>query len=578
VARAPGTDPPSTAGRPFGPYELLEEISRGGMGIVYKARQTGLDRTVALKMILAGAAAQRAEVLRFQREARAPGRLRHPNIIAVHDAGQIDGQHYFTMPLARNGSLAKHVKRLSADARAAVALVEKVARAVHHLHEHDILHRDLKPANILLDDGDEPWVADFGLARFLDNDEALTRTGRGLGTPAYMAPEQADRKHGALGPAADVWALGVILYELLAGRRPFRGRRESVIHKIQQDDPPPPSRWRPGLDPNLEAVILNCLAREPARRYASAGALADDLRAWLRGEPLSVRPEGPLGRARRWVRRRAWPLAAAALCLSLGVLFAALRGPAPPEKPASLKTPGTEVVLPGDPPGALAPIEETLAAGRERTLIGERGGPAWHRWPLEPGKFLPAAPPDEPFQVTAFGFGLMELVPDPQRPRFRLEAKVKVMEPGGEAGLVFGYQPWKVEDMVQHLYWVLSVGDSRPGIRGLRLRRVRWFLDPAKAVVNHEAAVPFVEKVPFNLTVECSLAVEVTPQGIAVFFDGKEVGRFSDAKLQFHTHVVSDDLPQPLPDVIHPRGGLGLYIRETKAEFRDVVVRPLPGP
>jgi serine/threonine-protein kinase len=293
IATRPATDSAPTpslpaAGPPvraFGSYELLEEIDRGGMGVVYKARQAGLDRLVALKMILSGPAAQREEVLRFLREARAAGRLRHANIIAVHDAGTIDGQHYFTMPLARNGSLARHVKRLGAEPRAAVALVEKVARAVQHAHDNGIVHRDLKPANVLLDEGDEPWVADFGLAKVEGADELRTRTGRGLGTPAYMAPEQSDPALGrSSGPAADVWALGVILDELLAGRRPFRGRHETVLHRIREDDPARPSRLRPGVDANLEAVVLKCLEKEPARRYPSAGALADDLASWLRGE------------------------------------------------------------------------------------------------------------------------------------------------------------------------------------------------------------------------------------------------------------------------------------------------------
>ncbi len=192
-----------TLGR-FGPYELLEEIERGGMGVVYKARQAGLDRVVALKMILAGPAAQREEVLRFQREARAAGRLRHVNIIAVHDVGIQNGYHYFTMPLARSGSLAQHAQRISADPKRAAALVEKVARAVQHAHDHGILHRDLKPSNVLLDEGDEPWVADFGLAKILDCDDLQTRTGREMGTPAYMAPEQSDPGLGPTGPAADV--------------------------------------------------------------------------------------------------------------------------------------------------------------------------------------------------------------------------------------------------------------------------------------------------------------------------------------------------------------------------------------
>ncbi len=248
---------------------LLQRLGRGGIGVVYKARDLRLDRDVALKMLRAGALAEEPLLERFLREARAMARLKHPHIVDIFSEGTCHGQPYFTMRLMEGGTLAEHLPRYRADPRQAVELMVKVTRAVHYLHANEILHRDLKPLNILLDSNDEPCVSDFGLAKFLDEDLELTQTGEVMGTLPYMAPEQAAGRLRQLGPATDVWALGVILFEMIYGQRPFRGEnREELLRHILKDDPTIPRAGRSTPCRVLEPVVLKCLEKDPGRRFS----------------------------------------------------------------------------------------------------------------------------------------------------------------------------------------------------------------------------------------------------------------------------------------------------------------------
>ncbi|MEX2212834.1 MAG: protein kinase [Phycisphaeraceae bacterium] len=291
--------------RYFGDYELLQEIARGGMGVVYEAKQISLNRTVALKMILAGQLAGEAEVKRFQQEAEAAANLDHPHIVPIHEVGQYKGRHYFTMKLIEGGPLSEHLPRLKGDLRASATLMMKVAKAVHFAHQRGILHRDLKPANVLLDGNDEPHVTDFGLAKRVDADAGLTITHPGgvLGTPAYMPPEQA-RGEKNLTTAADVYSLGAILYVLLTGQPPFRGATPlDTMRKLIDEEPASPRSLSGQVPADLETICLKCLEKDPTRRYGSADELARELSRWLNHEPIEARRVGVAGRLTRWSRR-----------------------------------------------------------------------------------------------------------------------------------------------------------------------------------------------------------------------------------------------------------------------------------
>jgi serine/threonine protein kinase len=285
---------PEFTSRTFGDYDLLEELGRGGMGVVYKARQRSLQRPVALKMILRGEFAAPEDLVRFQAEARAAARLDHPNIVAVYDAGQCDGQAYFTMRQVEGQTLADLLSAGPMKARDAAKCLAVISRAVHYAHENGILHRDLKPSNVLIDRDGVPHVTDFGLAKWVAGTADAPRVGPTLsggivGTPAYMAPEQISHQRGKPSPASDVYSLGVILYEMLTGRPPFQAPTPvDTLLLVLDQDPVRPRLLNPKVDPDLEVICLKCLQKEPALRYGSAADLAADLEAFLKGETLSV--------------------------------------------------------------------------------------------------------------------------------------------------------------------------------------------------------------------------------------------------------------------------------------------------
>jgi len=302
----------------LGDYELLEEIGRGGQGVVFRARQKSLNRVVALKVIRLGQWASKAHLKRFRLEAEAAARLEHPGIVPIHEVGERDGSCYFSMKFVEGGQLDAVAKREAMSIRRAVELIAKVARTIHYAHEHGILHRDIKPGNILLDAKGEPHLTDFGLARLVESDSSVTHTLDVLGTPSYMAPEQAVGNNAAISSVTDVYGLGAVLYQLLTGQPPFAGGTTYETIKLLLDtEPKQPRLINPKIDRDLSTICLKCLEKDPKRRYSSALTLAEDLERWLKHEPIQARHTGVFARGTKWVRRNPTSALLAASLLAL---------------------------------------------------------------------------------------------------------------------------------------------------------------------------------------------------------------------------------------------------------------------
>src|ERR1043166_6941783 len=346
----------------IGNYQILEEIGRGGMGVIYRARQRHSRRIVALKRILSYHADSQDTLMRFRREAQAAANLDHPNILPIYEVSQSEeGLPFFSMKFAGGGSLLEAAPALRSDPRRAVALMAKVARAVQYAHNQGILHRDLKPGNILLDGHSEPLVSDFGLAKWLEPIGDLTRTPSIFGTPGYIAPEQVKGSTENLSPAADVYSLGAVLFHLLTGQPPFTG--EHALKVIQQASEKPAPKLRniaPNLDRDLETICAKCLELEPDARYQSAGELAEDLERWLHGHSIVARPVSPPVRLWRWSRRNPAFAGMAALLLALGIAVSALiwKNEVAPRN--------------GDPAGGIAVLPfESLSTDKENTFFAD---------------------------------------------------------------------------------------------------------------------------------------------------------------------------------------------------------------
>jgi len=323
-AESHGERRPSQAKTPreFGDYELLEEVGRGGQGVVFRAWQKSLNRTVAVKIIGIGQLTTSAHLKSLRREAAAAAKLNHPGIVPVYEVGERDGTYYFSMRFIEGDCLDEVVGGGPVSVRQAAELIAKVARTVHYAHEHGILHRDVKPGNILLDANGEPHLTDFGLARLVEHGSTVTGTQEVMGTPSYMAPEQAIGNNAAIGSATDIYGLGAVLYELLTGHPPFAGATTyETIRLLLDSEPRQPRLWNQKVDRDLSAVCLKCLEKNPRHRYASALTLAEDLECWLRHEPIRAKRSGFFTRARKWVQRN--PMIASLIMLSV-VLAAGL--------------------------------------------------------------------------------------------------------------------------------------------------------------------------------------------------------------------------------------------------------------
>jgi predicted Ser/Thr protein kinase len=569
---------------------VLGEVGRGGMGVVYKAWQRGAERLVALKLIRNDFTDEETPRDRFAVEAKALARLHHPNIVQIYEVGEHDGRPFFSLEFVPGGNLAARLRNGETPAPAESArLVEALAGAVEAAHRAGVLHRDIKPGNVLLAADGAPKLNDFGLAKRLDFADHLTLTGAVLGTPSYMAPEQAAGRTRDVGPRTDVYALGATFYELLTGRPPFRSdtpvtTATLVVHAA----PSLPRQVSPGVPAELEAVCLKCLEKDPARRYASASELAADLGRWRRGEPTKARPLSFVQKLRRRVLRHRWAAAAVLVLVLAGLGAAVARREA----------------------DALVRIDRQLARGEAVTLVGENGMPRWHRWRLGPTALAPSVRvADGTCSFQTAGVSLLELHPAPRIDRYRITAELRLdgttlvplakgAPPVGRAGLYFGYQDLNaVAAEATDRFWVVDFAEqwhpgeaANPELHRVEFTDLALLKPPFDGNESRTARVqiggkPFVPRVPFPRPWR-AIRVEVTPGAVLVHWrneagEWETVKSVPPARLSSHSELLQESLTKMKPGYatalgpFDPHAPFGVFAFGSAVSIRNVVLEPL---
>jgi hypothetical protein len=575
----------------IGRYEVVEELGRGAMEVVYKVRDLELGRIVALKTFRSGVPDENSRK-RFQRQMKAVALLDHPHIIPLYEIGEHEGCPYFTMKWAPGGSLSQHRERLLGDPPSVVSLMEKVARAVHYAHQNGILHRDLKPGNILLDEHNEPLVSDFGLAKLIEVSEELSYSGLVIGTIPYMPPEQAAGRIHEVAAVSEVWSLGVIIYELLTGSRPFVGDNpEEIINRIQTEVPQPPQVVRPELDPALAAIAMQCLEKDPGCRYPSAEALANALGCWLRGEPPPP--------ARSWLWRlwrragrameghAAWQAACLVLLLvapvSVWILHRALASV--PDQIRSLEEERQD-----EHKKHLEAALQLLAAGFKVTLIGERGQPLWSSLRTEESAFRLHITTDLPMAAEVGNhFVLLELLPHVPCSAYHIRAEVQYDRAlgHGHMGIYCAYRGEKDVDQARHHYFfALDFNEAgsgpqappKPGPGFFRANLGLWhYLERNPGPLrsdNHGIDHQKVARYPIGNKPWRKLGIVITPKQVEANWEDQPLGqgRWTWAEL-----AERDELKQFVP-LVDRQGGLGLFVIGSQAYVRNVTVEPLTPP
>jgi serine/threonine protein kinase len=577
-------------------YQILGELGSGGMGIVYLARNKVLGQVVALKILLPGTPAYAGRIERFKREARSLALLRHEHIVRLYEARFYQGEFYYVMEYLGGGSLADHMGEYTQNPVKAAALVEQVARAVHHAHGHGILHRDLKPANILLDDTGRPMVADFGMARFLassvpgedetgkgePNDQGLTTTGVQPGTPLYMAPEQFDTTFGQVSERTDVWALGVILYEVVTGHRPFAGQDLVAIRRaICDQDMIDPNQRKP-LDRRLRAIILKCLQKEPAARYANASKVANDLAAWQKGELIEAAPDSLLVRWGRRVRRHPTLIAATILVASLVTLWLFQVEP-------------TNVLAEWQYQRHASRVQHVLAQGMAGILIGPDTRELAHRWRLGAGEIK--WNPNQEQGVLSVGAklpSLLELLPSTNLSAFRLRVLIRhdaANGPFGEIGIYLAYHHVVTPEGPHHFF--VNVAFSEERLRSKEFKDKQWVSEGRLRLDLYHQWVSLAD--PFNRSVYQINAIRFTPETDPSQREFREIvvkvregtitawleGCSIDVNLEKASEQWFPKLREYYPDLrgsdidLPIRGPIGLYLNDSRMSIQRFIVEPL---
>jgi serine/threonine-protein kinase len=576
-------------------YVLLETIGRGGMGIVFKAKQPNSEQIVALKMIRDGIFADQDAHDRFLQEIRAMGRLQSTkNIVPIYHVGQFQSCLFYVMPFLAAGSLSNLCKRYPNEPRQALAIVEKVARAVHQLHLNKILHRDIKPSNILLDGNDEPYLSDFGLAKLIDQEKSLTGSQQRLGTPAYMAPEQTGLIPTPVSAHTDIWALGVLLYELLTGTRPFFAPDAEIsttlLWKIVHEQPARPRKVQPNIDAALEAVILKCLEKQPADRFASAQDLADELARWQRGESLRTKPASRIRRITNWARHNKGKATLGAVVLLFGIAVAVTLAPRDPEEP-------------------LRAMQREAAKGATITIVPEKGQPRYSKV-LTPGAAFTHLNPEGFYAITTDHLCLVELMRDISFRAFQFKAKLRhdAGQELGKVGLFLNHSVIMHDQSRIHSYYqwgyndVIDLRDRAPNEPNLPPH-----LQPLPAPEGNRVElqpIVFVEEgpskqfLPFGSELFLAegprgkrwrtLSVSVHPDRIGAQFDNSSIPAQPLERCTLSTQQGIDLYKKASSKhawmVNHirvgfdPRGSVGLVVMKGTLTVSDVTISPLSPP
>jgi serine/threonine-protein kinase len=599
----------------IGNYEILSRLGQGGMGEVYLARQKGLERLVALKLIRNAGTIHPELLSRFSMEAQALARFKHPNIVQVYEIGDDGGVPFISLEYIDGGSLSAKLRSGTRfDPRAAAEIIRVLAQAMATAHAAGILHRDIKPANILLNSEGQPKITDFGLAKWVNAGDGPTMTGAILGTPSYMAPEQAAGRTQDIGPQSDVYALGATLYELLTGEPPFRAENSvATVSLVVTAEPVPPRKRRPGLSAELEAICLKCLEKAPAHRYRTAEDLADDLGLWLRGDSTMARPLGPIRRTWRRVKKRRWAVGSAIMAVLLAVgAFAAARYLSPvPEQPA----------LP-DPDAVLKDYARAIAAGEPVTLIDKGGPPKWHRWALGKATLGESGQHNGVSEVQTNQTSLLELLPDPGSDNYRISAEFSITSAADErergtstveAAIYFGYQEFELPDGFRAIRFFLAgieviydpqaekdvnrdsrIKDKEPSRKWRKWsartldRTISWTPEPKPLRVDSPTYVSASIPWPAGQSVVWRrLEVIVAPDRVEVLCsegadEPKRIFLGTPANFARSTKMKREELEERWPGAgAHlrdwsPRMPLGIVVRNASVAVRNVTVKPLP--
>jgi serine/threonine-protein kinase len=539
-------------------FQVLEALGQNGPVVVFKARQVSHDRLVAVKMVAKNQTPPE-EVDRFRRACADQARLRHPHIVRVYDRGEDEVDVFFTMEFGAGGTLAQRIGGRPLPTEETARILHALAGAVQYAHEQKIIHRDLKPTNVVLTSDGTPQITDFGLAKRLEAESGPTRSGQLLGTPPYMAPEQAD---GRTAPDArtDVYGLGAVLYEALTGRPPFQGKNElDTLLQVRRCRVLPPHRRNRSVDRRLESICLKCLERRPRRRYPSAGALADDLERWQRRE--RPRAHGVAARTSRLVRRH--PRLTSVLLLGLAVLSAGV------------------IDYLASQERALRLALARLAEGEEVTWIGKTGKPLFCRPVLPYKDVIVGRSDDGAFVFGSETIGLLELVPDPQHSHYVFSAEVRRQDlsPDGEVGIYLLYSQHGAPErpLWRHWYCVVKFNDSPEAPKRSMGLMVEHHFEPSnqsQSIADESIPCPMCSERKWH-----KIVVEVSPTEVKVEYDDRPLPTTSRERLNILTDMLYDELlglrdPEPAP-ALGPRSSLGLYADQGSASFRNVVVKPL---